>query len=132
MVLASIIWLLADTLFSGVIPRAVDVLFQKLQGPPALRRSDSSNLRAPTRYSMTSPHSSSQNVMTMAKLASERNWQMKATYVEVGFMLFRRPITDTNRRSTMNNYATFYCQSLYPIAREQQWQFGKTPRVEYF
>ncbi|CAF9934004.1 MAG: hypothetical protein HETSPECPRED_009072, partial [Heterodermia speciosa] len=73
----------SDPRIMGVIPRAVDALFQKLQGPPAFKRSDSSNLRAPTRYSMTSPHSSSQNVMTMAKLASERSWQMKATYVEI-------------------------------------------------
>ena len=93
-VLISPVQNLTDTLFPGVIPRAVDALFQKLQGPPTLKRSDSSNLRAPTRYSMTSPHSSSQNIMTIAKLASERNWQMKATYVEVGFIITWRPIID--------------------------------------
>ena len=120
MVPASSVQHLADTFFSGVIPRAVDVLFQKLQGPPAFKRSDSSNLRAPTRYSMTSPHSSSQNVMTMAKLASERSWQMKATYVEVGLTIIGRLIVDINHRSTMNNYATSSCPSLYPTMREQQ------------
>lgn len=89
-VLASSVQLLTDTFSPGVIPRAVDALFQKLQGPPAFKRSDSSNLRAPTRYSMTSPHSSSQNVMTMAKLASERSWQMKATYVEVSWFNYHQ------------------------------------------
>ena len=67
----------------GVIPRAAKALFRKLQRPPGLNRSESSNLRVPTRYSMISPQSSSQNIMTLAKRDTENDWQLKATYVEV-------------------------------------------------
>ena len=89
----------------GVIPRAASVLFQKLQGPPALNRSGSSSLRAPTRYSLASPQSSSQNVTTMAKLATERNWQMKATYVEVRGAHTQENNSDRLDRYTTSNYA---------------------------
>ena len=67
----------------GVIPRAAKALFRKLQKPPGLDRSGSSNLRVPTRYSMIAPQSSSQNTMTLARRDTENDWQLKATYVEV-------------------------------------------------
>ncbi|KAI1311821.1 hypothetical protein F5Y03DRAFT_342483 [Xylaria venustula] len=61
----------------GVIPRAAAELFEKLEGAmPASRnpnRSSMSQLRAPARYSMQTP----------ASKPADRNWQLKATYVEI-------------------------------------------------
>ena len=59
------------------------MLFEKLNGSPTLKRSESSGLRTPTRYSMHS----TQSLAQLAKVngASEKSWQMKATYVEVRF-----------------------------------------------
>jgi len=59
--------------FAGVVPRAAAALFDKLVGP-ALR----SGIRSPARYSTNG----------MAAIANfnrpvDKNWQMKATYVEV-------------------------------------------------
>lgn len=73
--------LIANCMLIGVIPRAANALFEKLSGPPTLKRNGSSNLRTPARYSM-------QNVQSLASLAkanasAEKDWQMKATYVEV-------------------------------------------------
>ena len=72
----------------GVIPRAASALFEKLSGssgPPALRRSGSSSLRTPTRYSVSSTMGLAALAKAQAQANEERNWQMKATYVEVGF-----------------------------------------------
>ena len=67
----------------GVIPRAASALFERLAGPPTLRRSESSALRTPTRYSVQS----TMGLATLAKAQAQENedkdWQMKATYVEV-------------------------------------------------
>lgn len=60
------------------------MLFEKLSGPPPLNRSGSSGLRTPTRYSMHSTQSLAQ--LAKANAAAEKNWQMKATYVEVSLM----------------------------------------------
>jgi len=65
-----------------VIPRAAALLFDKLAGPPPLNRSGSSGLRTPTRYSMHASQSLAQ--LATANATAEKNWQMKATYVEVG------------------------------------------------
>jgi len=59
--------------FAGVVPRAAAALFDKLVGP-ALR----TGIRSPARYSTNG----------MAAIANfnrpvDKNWQMKATYVEV-------------------------------------------------
>ncbi|KAK4691083.1 hypothetical protein P7C71_g5843, partial [Lecanoromycetidae sp. Uapishka_2] len=70
----------SDPRIKGVIPRAAAVLFEKLTGPPSLTRSGSSGLRTPTRYSMHSTQSLAQ--LAKANASAERNWQMKATYVE--------------------------------------------------
>lgn len=58
---------------AGVVPRAAGALFDKLVGP-----SFRSGIRSPTRYS-------SNGVPTMANFNRpvDKNWQMKATYVEV-------------------------------------------------
>lgn len=57
----------------GVIPRAAIALFEKLDGPSrSSNRNSMSQLRAPARYSMQSPTPK-----------SEKNWQLKATYVEI-------------------------------------------------
>ena len=65
---------------TGVIPRAATVLFGKLNPQPNLNR-NGSGLRSPNRYSM-----SALSTLNGAKspTTTERNWQLKATYVEVG------------------------------------------------
>ena len=74
------------TIYTGVIPRAASALFQRLQGPPGLKRSGSSGsgLRTPTRYSMHG----TQGLSNLAKQHSDKNWQMKVTYVEVRVFTF--------------------------------------------
>ncbi|KAF7593292.1 hypothetical protein BBP40_011671 [Aspergillus hancockii] len=60
----------------GIIPRAAQYLFEKLEGPSKHNRNSSTGLRTPARYSISSTSSfGKQNV--------ERTWQMKATYVEI-------------------------------------------------
>lgn len=62
--------------FLGVIPRAATALFERLEGgKPANNRNSMSGLRAPSRYSM--------NAATMLSKATEKNWTLKATYVEI-------------------------------------------------
>ncbi|KAJ9207413.1 hypothetical protein DTO164E3_687 [Paecilomyces variotii] len=60
----------------GVIPRAAQQLFEKLDGTPTHTRSASSGIRTPSRYSMSSTTSFGRN-------GSDKNWQLKATYVEI-------------------------------------------------
>ncbi|KOS47366.1 hypothetical protein ACN38_g1653 [Penicillium nordicum] len=65
----------------GIIPRAAQVLFDKLDGPSKHNRTGShstTGLRTPQRYSMTSAAS-------FGKLNQEKDktWQLKATYVEI-------------------------------------------------
>lgn len=76
-----LIWNHTNIRSIGVVPRAAGSLFEKLERPPALKRSESSGLRTPTRYSLHS----TQGLASMAKLNGnvDKNWQMKATYVEV-------------------------------------------------
>ncbi|KAI8949350.1 P-loop containing nucleoside triphosphate hydrolase protein [Xylaria longipes] len=60
----------------GVIPRAATELFEKLEGsapPRNSNRNSMSQLRAPARYSMQTP----------ASKPVEKNWQLKATYLEI-------------------------------------------------
>ncbi|KAL9592979.1 MAG: hypothetical protein Q9179_006199 [Wetmoreana sp. 5 TL-2023] len=64
---------------TSIVPRAAAALFNKLTGPPPLRRHGSSGLRTPTRYSSTSPPTLS----TLAKASASEDWQLKATYVEI-------------------------------------------------
>ncbi|KUJ22963.1 kinesin-domain-containing protein [Mollisia scopiformis] len=59
----------------GVIPRAATALFEKLEGPKPNNRNSMSGLRTPTRYSANSAAMMSRNV--------EKNWTLKATYVEI-------------------------------------------------
>lgn len=60
---------------TGVIPRAAAALFEKLDGKPAANRDSLSGLRAPKRYSVQP------NPATGKQL--EKNWTLKATYVEI-------------------------------------------------
>ncbi|GLI74258.1 hypothetical protein PoHVEF18_002495 [Penicillium ochrochloron] len=61
----------------GIIPRAAQALFEKLDGPKHARNgSSSTGLRTPQRYSMSSASS-------FGKSTVEKNWQLKATYVEI-------------------------------------------------
>ncbi|KAJ5492176.1 hypothetical protein N7453_010273 [Penicillium expansum] len=65
----------------GIIPRAAQVLFDKLDGPSKHNRNGShstTGLRTPQRYSMSSAAS-------FGKLNQdkEKTWQLKATYVEI-------------------------------------------------
>ncbi|PQE33149.1 kinesin motor domain-containing protein [Rutstroemia sp. NJR-2017a WRK4] len=59
----------------GVIPRAAIALFEKLEGgrPQQSNRNSMTGLRAPTRYS-TVPNNAP---------AKEKNWTLKATYLEI-------------------------------------------------
>lgn len=63
------------TVVLGVIPRAATALFEKLEGPRPNNRNSMSGLRTPTRYSANSAAMMSRNV--------EKNWTLKATYVEI-------------------------------------------------
>ena len=69
----------------GVIPRAASALFERLAGPPTLKRSGSSGLRTPTRYSVHSTVGLAALAKAQALASEDKTWQMKATYVEVGF-----------------------------------------------
>ncbi|MCJ1472465.1 hypothetical protein MMC13_001113 [Lambiella insularis] len=62
----------------GVIPRAAAALFEKLAGPPSLSHGGS-GIRSPARYSTNSVHT----LQSLSKVASDKSWQMKATYVEI-------------------------------------------------
>jgi len=59
----------------GVIPRAGAALFEKLDGPRPSNRNSMSGLRTPTRYSA--------NAAAMLAKGVEKNWSLKATYVEI-------------------------------------------------
>lgn len=61
--------------YEGIIPRAAQVLFEKLDGPAKHNRNASTGLRTPSRYSMSSTSSFGRQF--------DKNWQMKATYVEI-------------------------------------------------
>ncbi|KAH8684789.1 putative chromosome-associated kinesin KIF4B [Tricladium varicosporioides] len=64
----------ADLEVMGVIPRAAMALFDKLEGGrPTNNRN--SGIRMPSRYSM--------NAASMLSKSSEKNWSLKATYVEI-------------------------------------------------
>lgn len=73
----------SDPRLMGIIPRAASALFEKLAGPPTLRRSGSSGLRTPTRYSMHSTVGLAALAKAQAQANEDKNWQMKATYVEI-------------------------------------------------
>ncbi|KAL3460315.1 hypothetical protein BJX64DRAFT_186496 [Aspergillus heterothallicus] len=64
-----------DNQAMGIIPRAAQLLFEKLEGPKHSRNS-STGLRTPARYSISSTSS-------FGKTNIDRNWQLKATYVEI-------------------------------------------------
>ncbi|KAL4868098.1 hypothetical protein BDV12DRAFT_108182 [Aspergillus spectabilis] len=64
-----------DNSAMGIIPRAAQLLFEKLEGPKHTRNS-STGLRTPARYSISSTTS-------FGKASIDRNWQLKATYVEI-------------------------------------------------
>jgi hypothetical protein len=68
----------AAELAPGVVPRAAAALFEKLCGP-----SNRSGLRSPNRYSMT-------NGMSAHSRNQDKNWQLKATYVEVSIPCSQR------------------------------------------
>lgn len=59
----------------GIIPRAAQMLFEKLEGSKH-NRTQSTGLRTPARYSIGTPQG-------LNKPPVDRNWQLKATYVEV-------------------------------------------------
>lgn len=71
---------LGDENAMGIIPRAAQLLFDTLDGPAKHTRNGSSStgtgLRTPQRYSMSSAAS-------FGKVNIEKNWQLKATYVEI-------------------------------------------------
>ncbi|PTU25603.1 hypothetical protein P175DRAFT_0521343 [Aspergillus ochraceoroseus IBT 24754] len=66
---------LPDAQGMGIIPRAAQLLFEKLEGPKHTRNS-STGLRTPARYSISSNSS-------FGKTQVDKSWQLKATYVEI-------------------------------------------------
>lgn len=68
----------ADPKIMGVVPRAAQALFEKLNGPP-LRQS---GLQTPKRYS-TQALPTLSSFARATNGATERNWTLKATYVEI-------------------------------------------------
>lgn len=98
----------------GVIPRAASALFEKLAGPPTMRRSESSGLRTPTRYSMHSTMGLAALAKAQALASEDKNWQMKATYVEVGFCCCDvSSATKRLLRYTTSNCETCWYQNRY-------------------
>ncbi|EAW13171.1 kinesin family protein [Aspergillus clavatus NRRL 1] len=65
-----------DTQSMGIIPRAAQLLFEKLEGPTKHNRNSSTGLRTPTRYSISSTSS-------FGKANADKTWQLKASYVEI-------------------------------------------------
>ncbi|KAF2189471.1 kinesin family protein-like protein [Zopfia rhizophila CBS 207.26] len=63
-----------DSKIMGIIPRAAAALFEKLEGPS--NRASGSGIRAPSRISGI-------GMQSFTKSSANRNWQMKATYVEI-------------------------------------------------
>ncbi|EEP79821.1 hypothetical protein UREG_04667 [Uncinocarpus reesii 1704] len=62
----------------GIVPRAAQILFEKLTESNASHsRTGSTGLRTPARYSMTS------SIPSFGKANLDKNWQLKATYVEI-------------------------------------------------
>ena len=92
----------------GVIPRAAAALFHQLGGARLDNRNSFSVLRMPKRFSMASVATNA----TMSAKAKERDWIMKATYVEVRFASsghhFPRYISDRAYRFTTNS-CEIYC-----------------------
>ncbi|KAI9043428.1 kinesin family protein [Aspergillus affinis] len=82
----------------GIIPRAAQLLFEKLDGPSKHIRNGSTGLRTPARYSIGSASS-------FGKQSIDKNWQLKATYVEIYNEQLRDLLlpdsTPTNDRSTV-------------------------------
>ncbi|BCS11830.1 kinesin family protein [Aspergillus luchuensis IFO 4308] len=66
----------SDPKSMGIIPRAAQLLFEKLEGPAKPNRNSGTGLRTPSRYSVGSASS-------FGKASVEKNWQLKATYVEI-------------------------------------------------
>jgi len=65
------------TVVPGVIPRAAAALFEKLDGGRSTgNRNSLSGLRTPTRYSLNA-------ASTTTARSAEKNWTLKATYVEI-------------------------------------------------
>lgn len=68
----------------GIIPRAAASLFERLASTSSPRVSNGlSSLRTPTRFSMPA--------VSAHKSTNDRNWQMRATYVEVCCAFSRYP-----------------------------------------
>ena len=74
----------------GVITRAATALLERLAGPPTLKRSESSALRTPTRYSVQSTMGLAALPKAQAQAPEDKDWQMKATYVEVRMYSMQR------------------------------------------
>ncbi|KAK2782341.1 hypothetical protein FQN51_004656 [Onygenales sp. PD_10] len=66
-----------DQKIMGIIPRAAQMLFEKLAGNTTHNRHSSTGLRTPARYSVNS------SMPSFGKALLDKNWQMKATYVEI-------------------------------------------------
>ena len=77
---------------TGVIPRAARALFEKLNPQPVLNR-NGSGIRTPNRYSMSALSNLNG---TKPAVGTDRNWQLRATYVEVCILGYLMAIIDSN------------------------------------
>ncbi|WEW56906.1 hypothetical protein PRK78_002363 [Emydomyces testavorans] len=66
-----------DSKAMGIVPRAAQMLFEKLTGDANHARTGSTGLRTPARYSVTS------SIPSFGKGNFDKGWQLKATYVEI-------------------------------------------------
>ncbi|KAF2747302.1 P-loop containing nucleoside triphosphate hydrolase protein [Sporormia fimetaria CBS 119925] len=65
-----------DEKIMGIIPRAAAILFEKLEGSSHISRPSGSSIRPPSRISGI-------GLPVTAKTSANKNWQLRATYVEV-------------------------------------------------
>lgn len=108
----------------GIIPRAAQLLFEKLEGPTKPNRNSGTGLRTPSRYSVGSASS-------FGKASVEKNWQLKATYVEVCDLTSDTAsrLEDTNGcRSTTNNCEISLCPNQHIRASGAQSPSARTQK----
>jgi hypothetical protein len=98
----------AKLIITGIVPRAAAVLFDRLRASGHTRQT--SGIRQPNRFSMGNIPSYS----AIKAQIEDKNWQMKATYVEVTAADLPCSNLADDHRSTTNTSATCSSQNLSP------------------
>lgn len=109
----------------GIIPRAAEELFEQLEGPS---RAPGSGIKAPSRFSGLGPAQS-----IHSKSSPNKNYQLRATYVEVGTPtpFGRRSVANLNR-STTSSFAISSSHRILQTTSDKPSSFAKTPKVASF